>query len=260
MRSEAPPCLLLVFAHPDDEFAAFPWIEQAISNGSQVHAAWLTDGGWGGQSIARRQQESVRVLRSFGVRESHMHFIGASLGIGDGSLHTSLPRAVDALVKLIEKTGAAQIMAPAWEGGHQDHDASHLAACSASVDAGAKVWEYSLYHGQGLRGPFFKVLSLIDAGSGVEVMRTTLKQRVSYVLRCFQYRSQFKSFLGLLPFYAWRLRKAEAFMRRSIRVEATMTRPHAGPLLYERRTDLSWESFAASTAAYRFVPRPGDSR
>lgn len=240
-----------VFAHPDDEFAVFPWIEDALRAGAQVHAAWLTDGGWGGQSIERRQSESERVLTSLGMPANHLHFLGARLGIADGDLHLSLERAQAALRELAERTGTTELMAPAWEGGHQDHDAAHLAVCAVAKATGARAWEYSLYHGEGLAGPFFKVLSLTARADATEAIPTTLRQRASYVFRCLSYRSQIKSFIGLLPLYAWQLRRATAFRRRPVRFEATRERPHPGRLLYERRTGLSWDDFAAATAAFR---------
>lgn len=249
--------LLLVFAHPDDEFAVFPWIECAVREGSEVHAAWLTDGGWGGQDIGIRQRESVAVLESLGMRQDCMHFLGAQLGIEDGRLHASLGAATDALLELAAGMAATELMAPAWEGGHQDHDAAHLAACAVARRMRFPAWEYSLYHGRGLPGPLFTVLSLVPRGGIVEDMRTTPRQRWSYVRQCLRYRSQVKSFVGLLPFYALRLCRARAFKRRAISHEATALRPHEGRLLYERRAGLSWNEFAAATMAHRHDAEAG---
>lgn len=252
MHSDCDPrSLLVVFAHPDDEFAVFPWLERAVREGAQVHAVWLTDGGWGGQDIERRQRESIRVLQSIGLREENMHFLGADLGVPDGGLHLSLGSASSALLDLAERVAATELMAPAWEGGHQDHDAAHLAAQAVNAGCGVVGFEYSLYHGFGLPGALFTVLSLIPRVDPVEVIQTTLRERVSYVVHCLRYRSQWKSFVGLLPLYAWRLRSARAFMRRPMRHELTLQRPHEGRLLYERRSGLAWEDFASATVAYR---------
>jgi len=243
--------MLAVFAHPDDEFAIFPWIEDAIGKGGDVHVAWLTDGGWGGQSIERRQRESVSVLNGFGVKTQNMHFLGARLGIADGNLHECLSRAVPVLLQLARETRAEEIMIPAWEGGHQDHDAAHLAGLCVADLTNAPAWEYSLYNGRNLPGALFTVLSLIPREGEVEVLHTSFAHRVKCVATCLRYSSQWKSFVGLLPLYAWQLRSGSAFVRRRAYRDATLQRPHEGRLLYERRTGLTWDAFAAATAMFR---------
>lgn len=244
--------LLLVFAHPDDEFAVFPWIRRAVDAGVPVHAVWLTDGGWGGQSIPRREAESRQILRSLGVDEKNMHFLGARMGIPDGKLHLSLEKAEEVLLQLISSIGDVEVMAPAWEGGHQDHDAAHLVVVGAMGALGTEAWEYSLYNSHGLSNPFFTVLSLPPRVSDVQSLEISLPQRFACIFRCLQFRSQWKSFLGLLPVYAWRLLSDKsAFKRRRIHGLLTMQRPHQGELLYERRTGLSWDEFASITDGFR---------
>lgn len=254
MRSDQPIVMLAIFAHPDDEFAIFPWIERALLRGNDVHVAWLTDGGWGGQDVKRRQQESEQVLGAMGVKRENMHFVGASVAIPDGELYRSrsLKLAIDTMLELARRIGPTEVMAPAWEGGHQDHDAAHLVGLALMEATGAEGWEYSLYHGYKLQGPLFTVLSPIPRQEEAQqVLRTTLQQRLGFVLRCFRFRSQWKSFVGLLPFYAWKLRRAGAFVRRPMQAGLTSSRPHEGALLYERRTKLSWDAFAAETEALR---------
>ncbi|WAC63035.1 PIG-L family deacetylase [Pseudoxanthomonas sp. SL93] len=258
MPSDRSAVLLAVFAHPDDEFAIFPWIEHAVREGIEVHAVWLTDGGWGGQDIVRRQQESVGVLKALGVKRENMHFEGARLEIADGDLYRSLEPVTDAILTLARRLGRVEVMAPAWEGGHQDHDAAHLVGLSLIQATGATGWEYSLYNGYRLPGPMFNVLSPIPRQDEVQTLRTSLRQRLECIFRCLRFRSQWKSFLGLLPLYTWKLLRADAFVRRPIRPELTSSRPHAGALLYERRTGLSWDAFAAETAAFRAARGPSE--
>lgn len=251
--SSAAEPLLVVFAHPDDEFAVFPWLCQALACGRRVEAVWLTNGGWGGQDTARRRGESIAVLSEIGMDPANMHFCGEEWIIPDGSLHLCLDVVVP---RLIERFGGAQggeVLMPAWEGGHHDHDASHLAALAVARARGARMWQYSLYHGQGLPGPWFKVLSPLPANGICEVLPTGLGVRLSCAALCLRYRSQWKSFVGLLPFYLWRMRRADAFWRQPVDPRRTAQRPHAGAMLYERRGGPQWADFAAATAAYREV-------
>jgi LmbE family N-acetylglucosaminyl deacetylase len=251
MESEARP-LLALFAHPDDEFAVFPWIRAAVEQGRTVHCLWLTDGGFNGQDIERRNEESAKILSGLGVHRAHMHFVGAEWKIPDGELHHALH---DVVAKLLERfaglAGGAELLIPAWEGGHQDHDATHLAGLSLAAAAKARARQYSLYHGKGLKGPWFRVLSPLAENGPIEFMPTTLAQRMGHAIRCLGYPSQWKSFAGLLPFYILRMLRRDAFALQSVAPARVGERPHAGALLYERRGGPAWPEFAGRTQALR---------
>ncbi|WP_187308475.1 PIG-L deacetylase family protein [Lysobacter antibioticus] len=244
--------LLAVFAHPDDEFAVFPWLRRAISEGRKVEAVWLTDGGWGGQDTVRRRAESIAVLSSLGLDPVSMHFCGEEWQVPDGELHLRLHEVVPRLLERLGRAGVGgEVLMPAWEGGHHDHDASHLAGIRLAQARGARMSQYSLYHGQGLSGPWFRVLSPLPANGVVETLPTTLGERLHCAALCLRYRSQWKSFVGLLPFYLWRMRRADAFWRQPVDPRRTAQRPHEDPMLYERRGGPQWADFATATAAYR---------
>ncbi len=251
MHSDRPPLMLIVLAHPDDEFCLFPWIEQNLMAGGEVHAVYLTDGGWGGQSVQRRQLESLRVLRKLGLEDRQVHFLGAEIKAPDGGLHLHMPVVAEALFRLVDVLQPAEMMLPAWEGGHQDHDAAHLLGCLAVQRSKSRGWEYCLYHGYKLRGPVFNLLSFIDRAAIVEEIESAWGSRIRYVGLCLQYRSQWKSFVGLLPLYAFRLLRSRAFKRRSVDYALTSERPHSGLLLYERRAGPSWSDFAMATRDFR---------
>ncbi|MGO4222702.1 PIG-L deacetylase family protein [Lysobacter sp. TAF61] len=251
MRSDSLP-LLAILAHPDDEFAIFAYLERATANGREVHVAWLTDGGWGGQSIERRRLESVEVLRILGIPQDRLHFVGEELGIADGSLHERLDQVVPHLRNKLAPTAAGEVLVPAWEGGHHDHDAAHLAALALVAGRECEVRQFSLYHGAGLPGPLFRVLSPLSVNGQARVVPTTLAMRARYVGLCLRFRSQRKSFLGLLPFYALKMLRSDAFVTQPVARERTVQRPHPGPMLYERRGGPSWEAFARATERYRW--------
>lgn len=251
MHSEAPP-LIAILAHPDDEFAIFPFLESARL-GRVVHVVWLTNGGWGGQSTSRRRNESISVLRSLGIDERNMHFFGEEWGFDDGSLHSRLdellPRLSDTMRQFL---AGSELLIPAWEGGHPDHDACHLAGLALAAENKTPVTQFSLYHGAGLPGPFFRVLLPLPQNGEVEVLCTSWTMRMRYILLCMRYVSQWKSFLGLLPFFCIRMLHANAFVSQPINPVRTSERPHAGALLYERRGGPSWEAFALATRLYRW--------
>lgn len=238
--------LVALFAHPDDEFTVFPWLEQALRTGHPVHCIWMTDGGWGGQSVSRRREESVRVLERIGVPSGAMHFLGERHDLHDGQLHVSLDRArtaLDAAFPLLPRD--AWWLIPAWEGGHQDHDACHLLAVEV-CRPGTPLFQYPLYSGQGLPGPLFRTMSPLRSNGPSHGIPVGLGHRVRYPLYCLGYRSQWKSFAGLLPFYALRMLQKHPFRIQAVDAEATRRRPHEGRLLYERRGGPSWEEFHAA--------------
>lgn len=243
------PPLVALLAHPDDEFAIFPWLRAAVRAGRDVRCVWLTDGGGGGQSVERRRLESIAVLTGLGLERSQLHFVGEDCGIPDGKLHLHLDTVVERLSQTV--ANEAELLLPAWEGGHHDHDASHLVGIELSRGSAMTLRQYSLYHGEGLKGPWFKVLSPLPANGPSQWATTGMAERLGYVACCLKYRSQWKSFVGLLPFYAWRMRRGDAFVLQPVKPERTAQRPHPGALLYERRGGPSWEKFAELTRRYR---------
>src|SRR5690349_13094434 len=92
-----PDSVVFLLPHQDDELGAMFVIEQAMRQGKRPICLYLTDGGFGGQDPARRNDESRSVLRQIGVDDSDMHFIGAQEGFRDGLLYTRLDDALQAI-------------------------------------------------------------------------------------------------------------------------------------------------------------------
>src|ERR1700716_1763775 len=86
--------VVFLLPHQDDEFGVYFAIENAVSEGAKVLCLYLTDGGYGGQSTQRRNNESRNVLRQLGVNETDIHFIGTNEGYHDAFLYTRLDEAL----------------------------------------------------------------------------------------------------------------------------------------------------------------------
>ena len=243
--------LLVLCGHPDDEFALFPWLEDAAKV-RDVHLVYATDGVHRGVPAARREAESVRSLATLGIEAAQLHFLGRELGIGDGSLPLHLATFVDAVLSRFSTLERPTVWVPAWEGGHQDHDAVHLAGIAVGAALGAEVIEqYPLYRAVGSRGIWFVVLVPLAANGPGRPHTTSLKQRFASVFRCLHYRSQWRSFLGLLPLYALRMTSRSPFVLQPVGRARTATPPHPGAPLYERRGGPTWAEFAGWTADFR---------
>src|SRR5690606_24002648 len=125
----------------------FQALVDELHDGSTVYCAYLTDGSYGGCSPLQRNQESLKVLTDIGVSASNIVFAGAEQAIADGALPAHLGTCADWLRSWFGGfTGISAIYVPAWEGGHQDHDALHAAVVSVADSLGLVqyVWQFPL--------------------------------------------------------------------------------------------------------------------
>lgn len=250
---------IFLFAHQDDEFAAFELLSQTRAAGRTAICIYLTSGDYGGQPIAPRNAESRAVLVNFGVRPERIYFLGEQAGIGDGTLHLHAARACDRLVALLKTQEViTQVFLPAWEGGHQDHDAAHIVGIVAAQRLGLlnRTFQFPLYNGYALPGMLFRVMTPLAANGMPKPMAISWPNRLRYVRHCLAYPTQWKTWLGLFPFvFAHYIIKGVQVVQ-SVSLQRVRGRPHAGPLLYERRNVLRFEDFTAAVSA--LVDRSAD--
>lgn len=262
--------IAFIFAHPDDEFGCFESIRSATQAGNSVECYYLTDGGYGGQSTAIRKRETLSVLRKLGVAEENVRFVGLMYGLPDGVLYElkNMLRAADAVYESLKNISDIEgIYAPAWEGGHQDHDASFVIACKIADELPGRphVWQYSLYNGYGLRGSFFNVMKPLHSNGEVKNLSISLCERFKYLRLCLSYRSQWKTWVGLFPFVCIKLLLGGKYCLQLAMYPHKFERPHAGALLYERRRMARFEDVSRSASRFatswcnRKLPRQVDT-
>lgn len=249
-HSGAPEAVFL-FPHPDDEFAVSLIIRDLVRADSRILCIYLTDGVFGGQSAERRERESLCALAAMGVPAENVCFLGRQLNVRDGQLYLHLGLVFDALAKLVPNCG--QCYCPAWEGGHQDHDAAHLLALALAFrsEMGASmVWQFPLYHGSRLPGPFFRVMAPLPENGPSRARKTTWRERAWHLRLCMGYPSQLKTWIGLLPFVALHMALDGRFHLQSATIERVMEAPHPGKTLYHRRGFLDMGVFRRETATF----------
>lgn len=241
-----------LFPHPDDEFAVTVLIRDRCRSGVRVSCVYLTDGAFAGQSPVPRRRETLAALAGLGVNADDVLFLGEAEGISDGSLPMHLERALQALCCLEQlQSGDVELFCPAWEGGHQDHDAAHL--IGLALDARlrfARARQYSIYHGASLPGPLFRVLSPLAENGASEDRSCSARERVQQVLFCLNYPSQWKTFLGLLPCVAWRMLCDGRMRTQALDATRALQSPHRGRPLYERRGFMSERDFRLAVAGF----------
>lgn len=232
-----------LFAHQDDEFGVFASLEAAVAAKARVVCFYLTDGGFGGQSIARRNEESLAVMRRLGIPSENVFFLGQQVAIRDGALFRSLDIARDALNEVLHHfRDLDALYLPAWEGGHQDHDATHLLGVSIAATNGLlkHTFQFPLYNARGCPRPFFRVASPLPENGAVEKLALPWRTRIRYLRFCLSYPSQWRSWVGLLPFLIIDYLVAGAQRLQPVSIARVRTRPHPGQLLYERRNGVTY--------------------
>lgn len=240
---------IFLFPHPDDEFAVSALIRDKTQTGQRVLCIYLTDGGFGGQSAQRREFETLKALELAGVAAGDALFLGRELQIPDGRLHLHLERVFTALLGLMP--ACSDLFCPAWEGGHQDHDAAHLIALAMQQASGIEqVFQFSLYHGAGLPGPLFRVMDPLPENGPTQDRLTSLRERLWHLRFCLSYPSQWKTWLGIFPFVALHMLLDGRFRIQGIDARRIIDPPHAGALLYHRRKFLNQQDFRDDVAPF----------
>lgn len=241
-------CTAFLFAHQDDEFGVYSLIEDTARRNGRPVCAYLTSGSPDGSIAPLRNAESIQVLSKLGVIRNDIHFIGTKVHIPDGRLVEHLEAAYTIVCdQLAWHMPLAAIYLPAWEGGHQDHDAAHLIGLAAArkLQILAQVHQFPLYHGRGLPSHALRVLAPLAANGPVRTIRIPWRQRMRHLGLCLRYPSQLRVWAILLPLIMIDYFRHGVQRLQPVSLERPKQRPHQGRLLYERRTPLRHENFMA---------------
>jgi N-acetylglucosamine malate deacetylase 1 len=143
--------ILVLAPHPDDEIVACGIAAmRARATGSRVFVLYLTTGvpgraalwawqraGYAGR-LARRRREALDAAALLGLEP---------VAFGETpsrTLRGDLDDAVDRIADAVARCDADVLWVPAFEGGHQDHDAANAAA--AACRHRIPVWEFAAYN------------------------------------------------------------------------------------------------------------------
>jgi LmbE family N-acetylglucosaminyl deacetylase len=237
---------LFLFAHQDDEVPVFLEIETLCARGERVLAAYLTSGTLDGSHSTQRNAESRRVLERLGVAPTDIAFLGSAHQLPDGRLAEHLDSAKNLVLNWLEDKGPVdQLFCLAWEGGHQDHDALYALAVQLHTQhaIAQEAFQFPYYHGKGLPGSWFKVVSPIPENGPALRRHIPWESRRRYLGWCLSaYPSQFKTWIGLGPFFAFHYLFKGTQVLQKLQTARVNERPHKGPLLYERRGFYRFES------------------
>jgi LmbE family N-acetylglucosaminyl deacetylase len=226
--------ILFVLAHQDDEIAGATRMLRARRDGHHVQCAYLTDGTFRVPASVRNE-ESRRALARLGVT---VILFGTS---PDGNLPEHVHEAMAFLESQVGQID--EVYTLAWEGGHQDHDATHLVALAFAQRRGIPCHEMPLYNGYRTPHSYFRVMHPL--GDGWTSRRVSLADGLRVVALLPLYRSQRKTWLGLLPETFFKLVIARREFVREVDPGRVHSRPHDGLLFYERRFGYPYERFVS---------------
>jgi LmbE family N-acetylglucosaminyl deacetylase len=225
--------ILLLAPHPDDEVAGCcAAIGRARAHGASVSVVFLTTGVPSPQRlwpwdraghaarVDRRRQEARQVCAELGVEVAHFSLVAAR------DLKDQLGAAHDLILQKSAAWRADRLWAPAYEGGHPDHDLANFVASTLRKDVA--VWEYSeynFYEGRVRANEFFA-----RTGEEKELILSEEEQRFKKALL-----AMYASERGNLSYL-----RAEREMFRPLADYDYTRPPHPGTLFYRR---FAWAGF-----------------
>lgn len=184
---------LYFLPHYDDEIFVIPKISKDIAEGRSPVLIFF-------MSSSLRLAESVRFLKSLGVKEENIIFLGENLQAPDGDLLRFLPKFHAQVTNIFgHEKDHIEIVCPAYEGGHHDHDTISLLARVLAYEWGGTIQEFFLYHGHGTIGKIYRVSSRLGPGHKKNYTYT-LKDYLALLKVPFIYKSQMSAMVGLWPF------------------------------------------------------------
>ncbi|HEX2801494.1 MAG TPA: PIG-L family deacetylase [Phenylobacterium sp.] len=242
--------VVYLFAHFDDEYCALPLVTAGVAAGEDQHFLYVAD--YATPELARRRFKETRALLAhLGADPDRALHVGAGTGALDGAVHRALPAAYAAIRAALRRIGpVSRIVAPAWEGGHMDHDiCAVMAARLASTLGDPPVETISLYNGPRLPGPLFHGAAPLPENGPVRRLRLSLSQWLFWMGAVRFFPSQAKTWSGLWPAMFWTYAR-KGFGVQRLDPGRIHERPHAGPLFYERMFKVPYAEVRAAADAF----------
>lgn len=225
--------ILLLAPHPDDELAGCcAAIGRARAQGALVSIAFLTTGVpprerlWPWERpghparVERRRAEARQVCAELGADIAHFS------GTDSRHLKDEIDAAGELSMQLVATRHVDTLWAPAYEGGHPDHDVASFVA--STFRNGLPVWEFSEYSfcGGRIRSNEF----LVPGGDEIEIKLTEDERRLKRKLL-----AMYASERGNLKYL-----KTEREVFRPLAEYDYSKPPHPGTLFYRR---FAWAAF-----------------
>jgi len=223
-----------ILAHFDDEYCALPLIWQAAREGLEQRFVYLAD--YRDAHLGRRRLAETRTfLQRQGIAAGSVVPLGLGTGAFDQGLHRSIDAVFPKLLEAVAEAGpVARLIVPAWEGGHMDHDACAFMAVRLAERIGApEIRQFSLYNGPRLPGPLLRGGAPLAENGPRQDIPLRPQEWLRWMAGVRAFPSQLYAWSGIWPAMFAGL-CARGFGWQLLAPERVASRPHAGPLFYER--------------------------
>ncbi len=179
--------------HFDDEIFIIPKINRdRINKNTQFFFFFMNS--------TMRFQESLLFLNKLKISKENVICLGDKLDSPDGSLIDYLESFyLEIAARFDNSEEKIEIVSPAFEGGHNDHDAIAMLAQALGKKWKCQVFEFYLYHGYGTRGKFYRVSSPVNFVK-LKKIKYQMNDWLLLLQVPFIFKSQPKALLGLWPF------------------------------------------------------------
>jgi hypothetical protein len=152
---------------------------------------------------------------------------------------------------IFDQISDMEIVCPAYEGGHQDHDAISLLGRALAKRWRAVFLEFFLYHGYGTKGRFYLVASPLP-GKLLKKYRYTLTDWLQLLKVPIVYKSQKMSMLGLWPIIILKAIFTPLVLR-EILPDSFIVDRHVEVPLYERWRRVTQEEFVDKIKGFQEI-------
>lgn len=143
--------VLILLAHHDDECFVSVRIRREVDAGNRVLVAFTTCGSAYGTSRDVREAESFRALGRLGIPMTDVLLLGRELDVEDGRAGAGCGAILTRCREIARQVAIGRIVTVAWEGGHPDHDITHLVARRLALEWHIEndLLEFPLYTASG---------------------------------------------------------------------------------------------------------------
>lgn len=235
---------LFIFAHCDDDVIPYHFIKKKVRSGYKTSIYFLTYGSIYENRGKKRKEETLAALNNLITAGLEVHFVGEILNVHDGSLLEHRKAVLDYLARTIENTEIDYLMTHAWEGGHHDHDACYLIVRKLlKTKSVKKAYEVPSYNNDHWTKMYFRIARFPRERNDFFIECIPFNDSFETLKQIKYYRTQWKTFLGLLPGLIRALVFHSKIPIAEIKANQPITRPHHGELLYERRFGRKFEEF-----------------
>lgn len=221
--------ILVLAPHPDDEVVGFSaMIGRAKDRGARVAVLWLTDGIPAADVLWpwQRRRRPDRVSRRTAEARTVATLLGVDalgpLPIPTRRLKDNFALARQAVAEALARRGCDTLWAPAYEGGHQDHDVASVLA--ASFREQVAVFEAPLYNFAGGRVNSQRFIDPEAGGPGETALLTPAEREAKG-----RHLAAYGSESGNLDY----VRRDQEALRPQPAYDYSRP-PHSGPMFYQR--------------------------